>query len=151
MELTPIQLDSLTNCLTFTANNTPFVFNFAGEDTPNSCYELLGFYKMEYSYTMSLTAPRSFNLSPLQSLNFVINDISMIADSNHVVDPTFTMPIMVNNNDLQVYYPPTNSPESYTIAPADATSTINIKIVDNNNVIVPIQHEWNMILVKVRN
>ena len=141
-------VDSLTNLFTFTADTLDFSFDFS--NTENSCAEILGFLPVDYeSSELSLTSSRSYNLSTLQNVNIVINDIEAITDTNEIIDPSFTIPVLHNIGFIQHYVPPEAHPEILIIE--TPTDTLSIKLVDDQNNEIVFEHEFYFVRKKVRN
>ena len=142
--------DSLTNFFTFTASSVDFSFTFS--NTECSCAENLGFAPIDYDSTdLSLTAIRAFNLSTIQSINIDINGINTVSDSNTATDPTFFVPVLDNIGTIQFWVPPANSVDQFTITAANKTNTLNIRIVDDNNEVLELEHNWSMVFKKIHN
>lgn len=138
--------NTLERLLTITSDTIDFALNF--DNMECSAAEILGFVpQYQTSVDRSIGGDHSFNLSTLQVINIDINSISSISDTNAVADPTFTMPILSNIGTVQFYTPPVNLPE-YCQIPNNTTS-LRIRVIDDNNQIIPIQHEWHMILKRV--
>jgi hypothetical protein len=138
--------DVLTNALTITASAVGFTLTF-GTNTLNSAAELLGFPVVDANSTpLSITASKQWNVATVRCINFIINDIVALTDTKRN-SCTVTCPILGDYQSVQYYEPTIQAPQLFTFR--DRANTLQIKVVDDNGVELPLQSEWYMIVSKV--
>lgn len=136
--------DSLTGLLTITASTVDFTLTFS--NTASSAAEVLGFAPMDVdSNSLALTGIRQWNLATVRSLNFIINDIVSIVDTNQQ-SCTLTLPILNDMESVQYYEVSPLMPQFFTFR--DRTNALHIKVVDDKGRVLPLQGEWYMMISK---
>ena len=142
-----VSQDALSGLISIESDTVEFEFTFT--NLVDSAAEVLGFASGVYveSDSLVLTAIRNPNLATLQNLNIDINGISTVMSTSGNAQATITVPILSDLLSICYFKPPDNSPELFEFP--QKTTTLRIRVTDDQQKVVPLESEWHMVVTKV--
>ena len=116
-----------------------------GSNTVNSASEVIGFLPLDTPSATSQVAQNISNLSTLRSFSINLNNENGFSDSAGSAS-TFVIPILGVSGAIMMYEPSLHYPQRVTFN--SSTTTLRVKIADDNAKTVNLSTDWYFILEK---